>query len=97
MNVDGYVGLFQFCAVMDKVSINIFYVFQAFCGYKFSFLLSKYPTTELLAHAVGTCLTLYCCYAKSLQSCLTLRDPIPGILQARTLEWVAISFPEAKK
>ena len=39
--------------------------------------------------------------AKSPQSCLTLRDPIdssppgspvPGILQARTLEWVAISF-----
>ena len=39
--------------------------------------------------------------AKSLQSCLTLWDPrhgsppgspIPGILQARTLEWVAISF-----
>ena len=25
--------------------------------------------------------------AKSLQSCLTLCDPIPGILQARTLEW----------
>ena len=42
------------------------------------------------------------CYAKSLQSCLALCDPIdgspsgspfPGILQARTLEWVAISFP----
>ena len=39
--------------------------------------------------------------AKSRQSCLTLCDPIdgsppgsyvPGILQARTLEWVAISF-----
>ena len=39
--------------------------------------------------------------AKSLQSCLTLYDPIdgspsgspiPGILQARILEWVAISF-----
>ena len=39
--------------------------------------------------------------AKSLQSCPTLRDPIdgnppgspiPGIPQARTLEWVAISF-----
>ena len=38
---------------------------------------------------------------KSLQSCPTLCDPIdgsplgspiPGILQARTLEWVAISF-----
>ena len=42
--------------------------------------------------------------AKSLQSCPTLCDPIdgsppgspdPGILQARTLEWVAISFPNA--
>ena len=31
--------------------------------------------------------------AKSLQSCLTLCDP--GILQARTLEWVAISFSKA--
>ena len=30
--------------------------------------------------------------AKSLQSCPTLCDPIPGILQARALEWVAISF-----
>ena len=43
---------------------------------------------------------------KSLQSCLTLCDPIdgsptgspvPGILQARTLEWVAISFSNAWK
>ena len=42
--------------------------------------------------------------AKSLQSCLTLCDPIygsppgspaPGILLARTLEWVAISFSNA--
>ena len=33
--------------------------------------------------------------AKSLQSCVTLYDPIPGILQARTLEWVAISFSNA--
>ena len=44
--------------------------------------------------------------AKSLQSCLTLCDPwdgsppgslIPGILQARTLEWVAFSFSNARK
>ena len=44
--------------------------------------------------------------AKSLQSCPTLRDPIdgsppgspvPGILQARILEWVAISFSNAWK
>ena len=44
--------------------------------------------------------------AKLLQSCPTLCDPIdgsppgpvvPGILQARTLEWVAISFSNAWK
>ena len=33
--------------------------------------------------------------AKSLQSCPTLCDPIPGILQERSLEWVAISFSNA--
>ena len=42
--------------------------------------------------------------AKSLQSCPSLCDPIdgsppgspgPGILQARTLEWIAISFSNA--
>ena len=42
--------------------------------------------------------------AKSLQSCPTLCDPIdgsppgspvPGILQERTLEWVAIAFSNA--
>ena len=46
------------------------------------------------------------CYAKSLQLCPTLCNPIdgsppcsaiPGILQARTLEWVAISFSNAWK
>ena len=48
----------------------------------------------------------FCAAAKSLQSCPTLCDPIdgsppgsrvPGILQARTLEWVAISFSNAWK
>ena len=56
------------------------------------------------------CFQLYYCAAaaaaKSLQSCPTLRDPIdssppgspvPGILQPRTLEWVAISFSKAWK
>ena len=33
--------------------------------------------------------------AKSLQLCPTLCNPIPGTLQARTLEWVAISFSNA--
>ena len=49
---------------------------------------------------------LHAAAAKSLQSCPTLCDPIdgsppgspvPGILQARTLEWVAISFSNAWK
>ena len=47
---------------------------------------------------------LHAAAAKSLQSCPTLYDPtdgsppgspVPGILQARTLEWVAISFSNA--
>ena len=47
---------------------------------------------------------MYTTTTKSLQSCLTLcnpRDgsppgsPVPGILQAKTLEWVAISFSNA--
>ena len=51
-----------------------------------------------------TCLAAAAAAAKSLQSCPTLCDPIdssplgssvPGILQARTLEWVAISFSNA--
>ena len=52
------------------------------------------------------CLHCAAAAAKSLQSCPTLCDPIdgsppgspvPGILQARTLEWVAISFSNAWK
>ena len=55
----------------------------------------------LLAYAAAAAVA-----AKSLQSCPTLCDPInvsqpgspiPGILQARTLEWVAISFSNAWK
>ena len=58
-------------------------------------------------HLVLCCRLLLLYYAaKSLQLCPTLCDPIdssppgspvPGILQARTLEWVAISFSNAGK
>ena len=53
-----------------------------------------------------TQISIYTAAAKSLQSCPTLCDPIdgslpgssvPGILQVRTLEWVAISFSNARK
>ena len=56
----------------------------------------------LICNAVKSAMKLLtAAAAKSLQSCPTLCDPIdgsppgspvPGILQARTLEWVAISF-----
>ena len=54
-------------------------------------------SSKLLSHYIHAA-------AKSLQSCPTLSDPtdssppvsaVPGILQARTLEWVAISFSNA--
>ena len=56
--------------------------------------------------ALCCCLMAAAAAAKSLQLCLTLCDPIdgsppgspvPGILQARILEWVAISFSNAWK
>ena len=72
------------------------------------------PTKVRLVKAMVFPVVMYVCKnwtvkkaaaaAKSLQSCLTLCDPIdgnppgspvPGILQARTMEWVAISFSRA--
>ena len=71
------------------------------------------PTKVCLVKAIVFPVVMYGCEswtvkkaaaAKSLQSCLTLCNPIdgsppgssvPGILQARTLEWVAISFSNA--
>ena len=59
---------------------------------------SNYHTMALISHTVVA--------AKSLQSCPTLCNPIdgsppgspiPGILQARTLEWAAISFSSSLK
>ena len=68
---------------------------------------ASFPTSDandkprlLLGHLIAAAA------GKSLQSCLTLCDPIdssppgfpvPGILKARTLEWVAISFSNAWK
>ena len=57
-----------------------------------------------LFFVTSTTLFLIAAAAKSLHSCPTLCDPIdssppdspvPGILQARTLEWVAIAFSNA--
>ena len=60
------------------------------------------PLTPLKSESINRCAAAAA--AKSLQSCPTLCDPIdgsppgstvPGILLARTLEWVAISFSNA--
>ena len=61
---------------------------------------------ESSLYGLGTSSFIATAAAKSLQSCPTLCDPIdgsppgspvPGILQARTLEWVAISFSNMRK
>ena len=63
-----------------------------------TFILSNMEATSLATSVAAAAA------AKSLQSCPALCDPtdgsppgspIPGILQARTLEWVAISFSNA--
>ena len=60
-----------------------------------------YSSTSQVTTNLTYILSAAAAAAKSLQSCPTLCDPIdgsppgfpvPGILQARTLEWVAISF-----
>ena len=68
----------------------------------FSFKKFNYLLAELWL--LQACNTVAAAAAKLLQSCPTLCDPIgsslpgsaaPGILQARTLEWVLISFSNA--
>ena len=68
----------------------------------FLFIICMIKVIKLLMH----CFNPAAAAAKLLQSCPTLCDPIdgspsgfsvPGILQARTLEWVAISFSNAWK
>ena len=64
------------------------------------------PINKASPFSTRLIIKLYAMHAKSLQLCPTLCDPIggsppgypvPGILQARTLEWVAISFSNAGK
>ena len=69
------------------------------------FFTTEPPRQSLpLRFLTSVCVMTAAAAAKSLQSCLTLCDPIdisppgfavPRILQARTLEWVAISFSSA--
>ena len=95
-------GLFTFVHQMP-------YHICAHCLHACSFVLTNpkplcYPL--MLFHLLLCLIIPAAAAAKSLQSCPTLCDPmdgsppgspVPGILQARTLEWVAISFSNAWK
>ena len=80
--------------VGNKIDLSSFFHTSSWFWGGFLGATTFLPITDLTAAAA----------AKSLQSCPTLCDPIdgslpgfpvPGILQARTLEWVAISFSNA--
>ena len=87
-------------AVHWKVGLRKIFPFLYFCTILFL------NDEDALFYFVKALVILQLCFiaaaaAKSLQSCPTLCDPIdgsppgspvPGILQASTLEWVAISF-----
>ena len=71
-----------------------------------TFSLPQKETVHISSHPSFTSNFLSPAAAKSLQSCPTLchpidgsppGSPVPGILQARTLEWVAISSSNASK
>ena len=90
------------CSIRSKYLLFIFD-----CAFRWW----KFQQTICIINSKNTFILKFSIYmpaaaAKSLQSCPTLCDPIdssppgspvPGILQARTLEWVAISFPNAWK
>ena len=74
--------------------------------YIFTILTEADYLVHITFQALFWIFSIYRCAAKLLQLCLTLCDPrdgsppgsaIPGILKARTLEWVAISFSNAWK
>ena len=94
--------MFAFC-----VFLHAQFIWVHFSTFTEHFLRSK----SYISKPISTLLPAAAAAAKSLQSCRTLHvglfcDPIegsppgspdPGILQARTLEWVAVSFSIACK
>ena len=84
---------------------TVIYYYSPLCGVHSNILIECLKPWTVL-NSIYTMFFFSAAIAKSLQSCPTLCDPIdgsppgspvPGILQARTLEWVAISFSNAWK
>ena len=78
------------------------YILELFGSSAFSFVFVLFFSKQV--HVLEPVTYVAAAAAKLLQSCLTLCDlidgsplgsPVSGILQARTLEWVAISFSNA--
>ena len=78
------------------LAISFANIFSNSIGYVLILFMVSFAVQKLLSSLAAA--------AKSLQSCPTLCDPrdgsppgspVPGVLQARTLEWVAISFSNA--
>ena len=89
----------SFCKKQPCPSLSVVHT-----GLIVSLCLRLVPSCAALQFANSEYITAAAAAAKSLQSCPTVCDPIdgsppgspiPGILQARTLEWVAISFSNA--
>ena len=89
-----------------SLSLSLLYIHNYSVGFSMEWLLpcELYPFKFLPTLSSLGLTTIAAAAAKSLQSCPTLRDPtdgsppgfpVPGILQARILEWVAISFSNA--
>ena len=88
LDTNDVLGEIILCCVRKGVNCRIFSIH------------GPYPLDPSSSHSVASAAAR----AKSLQSCPTLCDPtdgsppgsaMPGILQARILEWVAISFSNA--
>ena len=93
---DWHLGCFSVLALVNSGAVNIGVHVSFWIMVLLGSIFSVLRNPHIVFHSPAA--------AKSLQSCATLCDPIdssppgspvPGILQARTLEWVAISFSNA--
>ena len=102
-SVGRHLDYFRTLAIMNNAAMNngVQISLQVPAFNFFRYIIFRLQTPNIKEN-----LTAAAAAAKSLQSCLTLCNPIdgsppgspvPGILQARTLEWVAISFSNAGK
>ena len=94
-------GYIYTCIYVDMI-IHVYMLCVYTRVYVYTVFICVYIITYVYKLCIYTHVYMYA--AKSLQSCPILCDPIdgsppgspvPGILQARTLEWVAISFSNA--